>query len=111
MPKTLKDFVALEIQRRQMSAREFGRFTQLSYQTINNILNEQELEPSIPTLIKLAEHTQTDLIALIRVAYPKETAHYPVSPEATIMAMQIERLPDPIRETITAIIRGTPVKS
>lgn len=103
----LSNFIAQEIQRRGISARQFAEFVGVSSNTINRMLDpEDESSPSLDFLVKLANATNADLIAVISLAYPEVRQKTALTPTAAIIAQRIEQLAEDDRETVEAFVAG-----
>lgn len=101
---TLRDFVAAELANRKLSIRQFAKNAGLGYQTIANIVNDSGNEPEMKTLLRISKYTGTDLIELVRLAYPDIVQETTLSPSAAITAQRIERLPQDLRLAVEALI-------
>ena len=103
----LREFILGEMKRLEMSGREFAKFVGVGHSTINRFISEEnDTDPSLDFLSKLADATQTDLAALIYLAFPGVASKTSLSPDARILAQRIEQLPEPVRDTIKAMILG-----
>lgn len=105
----LRTFILEEMRARDMSARQFAEFVGVSHTTINKFTDERSSDqtPSLGFLVRLAEATNTDLIALIELVFPG-ASEMQLSPAAKVLAQRIESLPDEIRIVVESIIRGAP---
>jgi transcriptional regulator with XRE-family HTH domain len=109
--RNLGEFVLKEMQQRSMSAREFARFTGLNHQTVNDFLNsmtdnkEREF-PSLKTLLRLAQATNTDICALIWLMLPNPESIDKVSAEDIILSQRISQLPPEMKKLVEAMISG-----
>lgn len=105
--KTLRNFLQLEIDKRQMSARAFARFVGVDSKTINKFLNN-DLEdvgyPSVDFLLKLSKATAIDIGSLMGLVDPNVPRIANIAPDAIITSQRIEQLPDTYREIIDDII-------
>lgn len=107
MAATLAEWLLEEIDARHMSIREFARFCNIGNQTLNNILDprkDEEIYPSIATLIRLAQATNTDLCTLVAFIAPDATR---TSPRARLMAERIDRLSPEKQEIVDRYLLGT----
>jgi hypothetical protein len=100
------------MQRREMtSAREFAKFVDVSPTTITRAIDEREPTiPGIDFLIKLSMATKVSISDLVEMAYPDIAMSTRPSASSRVLAQQIEQLPDPVREVVSAIIRGSRVQ-
>lgn len=102
----LGDFLLSEINRRNMSIREFARFVGVNHQTMAKFLDYGDKDvgyPSVEFLIKLMKATGIDgasLLALIDPDLPQ------TSPETLILAERIAQLPDDKRKLVDALVIG-----
>lgn len=104
----LREFILDEMRKREMSGRQFAKLVDVSSATIVNALNEREpTTPSMEFLIKLADSTGTDLATIFALAFPEVAERTRLSPDATLTAQRIEKLPDHIKDAVNALIRGS----
>lgn len=107
-----KDFLQNEMQRRDMSARQFAEFVDVAPTTITRCVDEKNPQlPGLDFLMKLAKATGASITSLVAMAYPDLAITTRPSPSAQILAQQIEQLPEATQEVILAIIRGTRIKA
>lgn len=107
-PNAFRDFLKSEIGRRQMSATEFARFVGVNTTTITRAIDEHSPKsPGLDFLLKLSKATHTSIATLIELAFPDVAEETASTPSSRILAQRIEQLPEGVRETIEAIIRGT----
>ncbi len=105
--KTLGKFILAEMDRRQMSAREFARFVGVTHKTINKFINYGAKDvgyPSMDFIAKLAQTTGTDPCYLLELIIPDVALSNRISPDAAILGQRIEKLPENVREAIDGII-------
>ncbi len=104
----LGDFILNEMKQRQMSARAFAEFIDVTHSTINKFVDFGKKDvgyPSIEFLIKLAKATKTDIRTLIALVVPPEVLEpSDVSPESILLSQRIEQLPEQYREVIDSIL-------
>jgi transcriptional regulator with XRE-family HTH domain len=104
---TLGAFIDQEIRQRQMSVREFAEFVGVTHPTIIKFREhgkKQVGSPSIEFLIKLAQSTNTNLIALLAMAFPDAAPLLNVDPATLILSQRIQKLPDHIRQAIDDLL-------
>ena len=104
---TLGDFIDQEIRKRQMSVREFAEFVGVTHPTILKFREHGKTDvgsPSIEFLIKLAQKTDTSLIALLAMAFPDAALLLKVDTTTLILSQRIQRLPDHIRQAIDDLL-------
>lgn len=107
-----RDFLKDEMFRREMSARQFAEFVDVAPTTITRAIDEREpTTPGMDFLLKLASATHVELSTLVEMAYPEMANSTKASPSARILAQQIEELPNGVRDTVLAIVRGSRVSS
>lgn len=93
-----------EIQRREMSVREFARFVGLTHGTLNNLLNARHTSPpTIETLSRLARATKVDLCTLVAFVAPDLTDD---SGRVRLMVDRISRLPPAQQEIVDRYLLG-----
>jgi transcriptional regulator with XRE-family HTH domain len=105
---TFGDFLAEEIKKRHMSAREFGEYIGVTHTSINKFLQFGKKDvgyPSMDLILKLAKATNTDVGKLIAMI-DHEVPYMPpdVSPKVQLLAEQINQLNDKQRQVIEAMI-------
>lgn len=114
--KTLGEFIESELNKRQMSAREFADFVGVSNAVINKFrnhgindmfANKPIGEPSVSFLAKLARATSTDICALMALIVPEATF---IDPGARLIAQHIARLPPEQREVVDTFLEGVAIK-
>ncbi len=104
-----RDFLLRELQKRNMSIREFATWLGINNSTINKYLDTKENRlPSLETLAIIAQKTGTPLDVLFGMIYPDIDDDL-VRFDAEIMsiAQQIVELPPEKREQVEAFIIGT----
>ena len=103
----LGEFIEQEIHKRQMSAREFAEFIGVTHPTIIKFREHGKKEvgnPSIDFLIKLAQATNTSLVALLAMSFPNAAPLLAIDPTAYIISERIQKLPDHIRQAIDDLL-------
>jgi transcriptional regulator with XRE-family HTH domain len=104
---TFADFLSDEIKQRSMSASEFARWIDVSPSTVTRAMAPRNAtKPGFDFLLKLSKKTGRSLFALIELAYPDEAEASKLSPEAQVIAQQIEDLEERDVELIRRILRG-----
>jgi transcriptional regulator with XRE-family HTH domain len=107
-PETsLGDFIDQELHKRQMSVREFAEFVGVTHPTIIKFREHGKKDvgsPSIEFLIKLAQATNTSLVALLAMAFPDAAPLLQVDPPTLILSQRIQKLPDHIRQAIDDLL-------
>lgn len=108
---TLGDFILTEMEKRDMSARQFAQFIGVSHGTINRFVDFGSKDvgyPSIDFIEKLAVATQTPISMIMELILPHLANQDIDSPdsEALLIAQQLQRLSEAERKTIYAMIRG-----
>lgn len=107
-PYTLQNFILDEIKKRQMSMRKFAEALDIAPSTLSRILDTKNpSQPTIETLIKLAEMTHTSLETLTALAYPDLADATKMSPTARVVGQNFEKLPEDLQNTIMTIIRNS----
>ncbi len=104
---TLGEFIDQEIRKRQMSVREFAEFIGVTHPTIMKFREHGKKDvgnPSIDFLIKLAQRTDTNLVALLAMAFPEAAPLLNVDPTTLILSQRIQRLPPHIRQAIDDLL-------
>ncbi len=99
---TLSDFIRKEMTRRELSVRGFADLCNVTHTTLLRYLEGDE--PTLDFLGKLAKATNTDLVALIDLAFPGLIAETRASPEAIIFAQQLDQLPLEVRNVLYKMI-------
>lgn len=111
MPATLADWLLEEIQQRQMSVREFGRYAGVPHSTLNKILNadntDEDAYPSLATLVKLSRATGTDICTLVAFVAPERTLR---DADAMALANRIMNLPPDGRAIVEDWLMGRLLK-
>ncbi len=103
----LGDFIDQEIHKRKMSVREFADFVGVTHPTIIKFREHGKKDvgnPSIEFLIKLAQTTNTSLIALLAIAFPDAAPLLDIDTDTLILSQRIEKLPDHIRQAIDDLL-------
>lgn len=106
MSNTFGNFLLAEMNKRNMSAREFSRFIGVSHATINKFLDygvKDVGDPSVEFLFKLAEATNTHIGTVMALLRP---GIEPIDPEALALAQQLQQLPESERKTVYKMLRG-----
>lgn len=98
----LSDFIKKEITRRELSIRGFADLCGVTHTTLLRYLEGDA--PTLDFLGKLARATNTDLIALIDLAFPGLIEETRASPEAIIFAQQLDQLPPEVRDVLYRMI-------
>lgn len=98
---TLKDFIAEELKRRNLTIREFAKEVGVSSSTIVRTMSKKPPEPSLEFLAKLARYTHTDLCSLVALIHPDATT---VNAEAAIIANRVAQLPPERQEMFDEFI-------
>ena len=104
---SLGEFLDQEIRKRQMSVREFAEFVGVTHPTIIKFREHGKADvgsPSIEFLIKLAQKTDTSLVALLAMAFPDAAPLLDVDPAAFILSQRIQKLPKHIRQAIDDLL-------
>lgn len=97
---TLSDFIQNEMNQRQMSMREFGRFVGVSDAAISRHVAGKGGTPSEELLVKLCKATGANVVAVFALAYPDVAELTALSPKAMLAAQLIDSLPDSIQDFI-----------
>lgn len=101
----LRSFILTEIRKRDMSVRQFSEFVGVAHSTVNRILDENDQStPTLESLLKIADATNTDLYALLGLTFPDIVQRTALSPDARIIAQRVEQAPEHIREAIRALL-------
>jgi transcriptional regulator with XRE-family HTH domain len=103
---TLGEFLQAELERRDMSIREFARFVGVNHQTIAKFLDYGSKEvgyPSADFLLKLMKATGLDGAAMMALLDPTVA---PLDPQTLILAERIAQLPPDKRRLIDALLLG-----
>jgi transcriptional regulator with XRE-family HTH domain len=104
---TLGAFIDQEIRKRQMSVREFAEFVGVTHPTIMKFREHGTKDvgnPSMEFLIKLAQKTNTNLVALLALAFPDAAPLLNIDPDTLILSQRIQRLPAHIRQAIDDLL-------
>jgi predicted transcriptional regulator len=109
---TLAEWLLEEIQRRQMSVREFGRFADIPHSTLNKLLNwdttpSGDVYPALSTLVKLSNATGTDICTLVALVAPEYTIS---DADALVLANRIRNLPPDGRAVVEEWLIGRLLK-
>lgn len=103
----LREFVLLEIRKRDMSARQFADLIGVSHSTINRLLDtEKDHLPGIELMIKLSDATHIDLCSLMLLAYHAEMKSNQLSGKYRIWAQRLEQAPESIVEAVGILLNG-----
>lgn len=109
--KQLNDFqkfLDTEMQKREMSMRQFAEFIDVAATTVTRMMDQAEpKKPGLDVLIKISKATHVSLPALVAMAYPDVSEATKLSASAQVLAQQIEELPDRTKEIVLALIRDT----
>lgn len=100
----LGDFLLEQIQRRDMSAREFARFIGVNHQTINKFLDYGKKDvgyPSVDFIIRLAKATKTDAGTLMNLIEPTLSTF---DAKTRLIAEQLAELSEHERKMVDAFI-------
>jgi len=104
----IRQFLLDQMKQRDMSARQLAEFFDVSPTTVTRAIDGRNPStPGLDFLLKISQATGISLTALIEMAYPDASRGTSLSPQAQILAQQIEALPEDTREVILSIIRGT----
>jgi transcriptional regulator with XRE-family HTH domain len=104
---TLGDFLDQELHKRQMSVREFAEYVGVTHPTIIKFREHGKKDvgnPSIDFLVKLAQKTDTNLVALLAMSFPEAAPLLDIDPATLILSQRIQRLPDHIRQAIDDLL-------
>ena len=99
----LQQFILDEMRQRDMSARAFARFVDVSSATILRAISETPPEPSLTFLVKLAEATSVDICTLVLLAVGNHPAP---NIDARVLAARLEALPPDLRELAEIFLSG-----
>ena len=107
---TLRQFLQHEMRSRGMSARQFAEFVGVANTTITRAMydDEEAPMPGLEFLAKLANATGTDLCTLVALIMPEAVRS--VSPEESLLASRISRLPRDQQEIVDSFILGALLK-
>lgn len=99
MSTSLSSFIQQEMQKRHMSQRQFAMMVGVSNQTISRAVsfNNDNFDPSLEFLAKLARATHVDICTLVALIYPEDSS---ISGRARLLAERIDRLPPEVQEII-----------
>lgn len=102
----LGEFIAEEMKKRDMSARKFSELVDVNHKTINKFLDPDgdPGNPSIEFLLKLAEATHTNVVALIGLAYPDVAEQMAISPNVEVLADRFSQLASNDQRVVLALI-------
>jgi transcriptional regulator with XRE-family HTH domain len=107
--RNLHDFLLHEMRSRGMSARQFAEFVGVANTTITRAMYGDEAPmPGLEFLAKLASATGTDLCALVALVMPEAVRS--VSPEESLLAARISRLPRDKQEIVDSFVLGALLK-
>ena len=111
IPKTLIEFLELEIQKRGLSQREFAKEVGVSHRTINKLLDKtakKQPSASATLLLKISKATGVNIVTLMALAYPDvaESINDVVGMDAAslLRSQRIQELPENLREAVDTII-------
>ena len=101
----LADFVNEEMQRRNMTLREFAKLTGVSHSSLHRITQEREqYHPGWDIVVKLAKGTNTDIRTLAAIIAPDAVTGQDAS--AIVLVERIKRLTPEQQEIIDGFIAG-----
>lgn len=89
--KALAAFIRAEMDRREMSQRQFAELCGVSSATLNGYLKGKGIDPTLGTLKKLAKATNVDLVTLIDLAFPGEL-HLSFPSDVLLLARELTEL-------------------
>lgn len=98
----LSSFLQREIKKREQSIRAFAEDLGVNHNTVIRYLDGED--PTLDFLVKLSKTTNTDLVALIDLAYPGLIEQNRASPEAILFAQQLDQLPSEVRDVLYRMI-------
>lgn len=101
---TIAEFIKQDMERRDMSLREYARFIGSSHPTVSRYLSEPGHHVQWEFLVGLGRATHTDIGTLARYAAP-DVAFGDV-PDTRIIAERINQLPPDFRKTIMDMIEA-----
>lgn len=105
MKNDLRDFILSEMKQREMSARKFAEFVDVSNDTINRALDERDTsQPSTDFLVKLSDKTNTDISTVFALAFPEVAQRTRISARALLLAQRLERLPKSVQDFILSSV-------
>lgn len=99
-------FIQRQLNERQMSAREFARFTDTSHELMNRYLSGDSRQPNLETIMKIARATKTDPRAIFELFIPDDLKDIHPSSEDRLLSRQIQKLSPEIRSAIDALLLG-----
>ena len=102
----LRAFIESEIQAQRTNPTAFAKNADIGVQTLSDYLNGKISYPTIPTLIKLAKVTRTNVTQLFRLAIADDVDDADVSAEDLILARRLNKLPKASRDVIDKLIFG-----
>ncbi|MCL4254210.1 MAG: helix-turn-helix domain-containing protein [Anaerolineae bacterium] len=107
--KLFREFLLNEIQKRDMSIREFASWLGINNSSINKYLDTKENRvPSLETLAIIAQKTGTPVDVLFGMIYPEVDEKFlRIDAKTMRIAQQITQLPPEKREIVEAFILGT----
>lgn len=101
----IRQFIKDEMDKRQMSNREFGDLVGVSHTTIGRAIDETKpSEPTLDFLAKLAKGTNRDLLSLVEIAYPDVADATRPDPSTIILAQRFEELSDDYKTAVMALV-------
>jgi transcriptional regulator with XRE-family HTH domain len=106
----LSNFILAEIQKRDMSAREFARFIGASHSSVNRLLNYSQDEvhyPSVDFILRLAKATNKDVGEIMKLIDPDVPTDDPeLDPQVKIIAERIQRLGERERRMVEKFVQS-----
>lgn len=103
------DFILAEMNKREMSARQFASFIGVSHGTVNRFLDFGKKDvgyPSIDFIEKLAIATDTKLSTIMGLILPQLADRDKDDPDLELLASQLRELTPTERKIVFAAIRG-----
>jgi transcriptional regulator with XRE-family HTH domain len=106
--KTLREFIREEMNKRDMSARQFADLLGVAPSTITTHLDDKSnTEPTLSFLRKLARQTGVPLASIIAMAFPDVAGEISdIPPDVLLLAIRFNHLPEPIRDVIKRLINS-----
>jgi transcriptional regulator with XRE-family HTH domain len=107
MANTLGQFIVEEMHKRHLSGRQMAVKVGVSSSTLNGYINDENADPSLGFLRKLAKYTGTPLPVLLALAYPDVAGELGViDPDMLLLARELSDLPQVLQDAIKRMIRG-----
>jgi len=104
---TIRDFVQSEMDKRGMSGREFARFADVSSATIVRLLNDDQPNPELQSLRKIARATGVPLNVILAITFPDVAGELESLPSDVLLtAFRLAALPEDYRRVISGIIEN-----